>query len=175
MKVQAEGKRTYHKKVNAFRLCANDVLTHEKLVSYHNSYAKEMQKYGLLHGIRSSEAKHTTTTQYYRELKKRSKVLDTEAKLLLEKKSEAQEELRQVKAEIRTDKLKSAATDTATALTSSMGSLFKSGKMKLLNRRNEDLQSRILKLEDEARQRERNRPNRYKNKKRLRTTAPQTI
>ena len=46
-------------------------------------------------------------------------------------------------------------TDTATALASSVGSLFGSGKMKSLERRNEDLQDRILELEDEARQRER--------------------
>lgn len=74
-----------------------------------------------------------------------------------EKKTEAQEELKQVKAEIRTDKLKCAATDTATALASSVDSLFGSGKMKSLERRNEDLQDRILELEDEARQRERQR------------------
>ena len=147
--------RSYRKKASAVRLCADDVLTREKLVSYHDSYAIAMQKYGLQCGIRGSEARHTTTAQYYRELKKRSKVLETEIKMLLEKESEAQEELRQVKAEIRTDKLKSAATDTATALASSVGSLFRSGKMKLLERRNEDLQGRILELEDEARQRER--------------------
>ena len=35
-----------------------------------------------------------------------------------------------------------------------MGSLFGSGKKKSLERRNEDLQDRILELEDEARQRE---------------------
>ena len=35
-----------------------------------------------------------------------------------------------------------------------MGSLFGGGKMKALERRNEDLQDRILELEDEARQRE---------------------
>lgn len=74
--------------------------------------------------------------------------------MLQEKKTEAQEELRQVKAEIRTDKLKCAATDTATSLANSAGSLFGSGKMKSLECRNEDLQDRILKLEEEARQRE---------------------
>ena len=36
----------------------------------------------------------------------------------------------------------------------SVGSLFGGGKMKALERRNEDLQDRILKLEEEARQRE---------------------
>ena len=114
-----------------------------------------MTKYGLQRGVRGSEARHTTTMQYYRDLKKKNETLETETRLLQEKKAEAQEELKQVKAEIRTDKLKSVATDTATALASSVGSLFGSGRMKSLERRNEDLQDRILELEDEARQRDR--------------------
>ena len=152
---QTEGRRTYRKKANAVRLCADDLLTRERLVAYHDSYAAAMAKYGLQRGIRGSEARHTTTMQYYRDLKKKNEVLETETRLLQEKKTEVQEELRQVKAEIRTDKFKCAATDTATALASSVGSLFGSGKMKSLERRNEDLQDRILELEDEARQRER--------------------
>lgn len=44
----------------------------------------------------------------------------------------AEQELRQVKSEIRTDKLKSAATDAATVIASGVGSLFGSGKMKKL-------------------------------------------
>lgn len=58
-------------------------------------------------------------------MKKKNEALETETKLLQKKKTEAQEELKQVKAEIRTDKLKSAATDTATALASNVGSLFR--------------------------------------------------
>ena len=67
----------------------------------------------------------------------------------------AEQELKLVKSEIHTDKLKSVATDAATAIASGIGSLFGSGRMKSLERRNEDLQDRILELEDEARQRER--------------------
>lgn len=67
----------------------------------------------------------------------------------------AEQELKHVKSEIRTDKLKSVATDAATALASGVSSLFGSGKMKSLERKNEDLQDRILELENEARQRER--------------------
>ena len=51
----------------------------------------------------------------------------------------AEQELKQVKSEIRTDKLKSVATDAATALASGVSSLFGSGKMKSLERKNEDL------------------------------------
>ena len=153
-KEQADGKRKYRKKTNSVRLCADDLFNRQTLVAYHDNYARVMAKYGLQRGVRGSEARHTTM-QYYRDLKKKNEVLETETRLLQEKKAEAQEELKQVKAEIRTDKLKNAATDTATALASSVGSLFGSGKMKSLERRNEDLQDRILELENEARQRER--------------------
>ena len=57
----------------------------------------------------------------------------------------AEQELKQVKAEIRTDKLKSAATDVATAITSSVGSLFGSGKLKDLEHANESLRYEISK------------------------------
>ena len=55
----------------------------------------------------------------------------------------AEQELKQVKAEIRTDKLKSAATDVATAITSSVGSLFGSGKLKELEHNIEQLHQEI--------------------------------
>ena len=71
-KKQAEGRRTYRKKSNAVRLRADDLLTREKLVAYHDSYAATMAKYGLQRGIRGSEARHTTTAQYYRDLKRQT-------------------------------------------------------------------------------------------------------
>ena len=61
----------------------------------------------------------------------------------------AEQELKQVKSEIRTDKLKSVATDAATALASSVSSLFGSGKMKSLERKNEDLRDEIA-IRDET-------------------------
>lgn len=123
-KEQADGKRKYRKKTNSVRLCADDLFNRQSLIAYHDNYARVMAKYGLQRGVRGSEARHTTTMQYYRDLKKKNETLETEARLLQEKKAEAQEELKQVKAEIRTDKLKIAATDTATALANSVGSLF---------------------------------------------------
>ena len=57
----------------------------------------------------------------------------------------AEQELRQVKSEIRTDKLKSAATDAATVIASGVGSLFGSGKMKKLEQSNEELRQGITK------------------------------
>ena len=57
----------------------------------------------------------------------------------------AGQELRQMKSEIRTDKLKSAATDAATVIASGVGSLFGSGKMKKLEQSNEELRQEIAK------------------------------
>ena len=57
----------------------------------------------------------------------------------------AEQELRQMKSEIRTDKLKSAATDAATVIASGVGSLFGSGKMKKLEQSNEELRQEIAK------------------------------
>ena len=57
----------------------------------------------------------------------------------------AEQELKQVKSEIRTDKLKSAATDAATAIASGVGSLFGSGKLKDLKQTNENLRHEIAK------------------------------
>ena len=57
----------------------------------------------------------------------------------------AEQELKQVKAEIRTDKLKSVATDAATAIASGVGSLFGSGKLKDLEQSNENLRHEIAK------------------------------
>ena len=57
----------------------------------------------------------------------------------------AEQELKQVKSEIRTDKLKSAATDAATAIASGVGSLFGSGKLKDLEQTNENLRHEIAK------------------------------
>ncbi len=55
----------------------------------------------------------------------------------------AEQELRQVKSEIRTDKLKSVATDASTAIASGVGSLFGSGKLKELERTNDNLHQEI--------------------------------
>lgn len=57
----------------------------------------------------------------------------------------AEQELKQVKSEIRTDKLKSIATDAATAIASGVGSLFGSGKLKELEHSNSELHQEIAK------------------------------
>lgn len=88
-------------------------------------------------------------------MKKKNEALDMENKRLQEQKAEDEQELKRAKKEVQTEKLKGAATTAATNIAESVGSLFGSGKKKSLERRNEDLQDRILELEEEARQRER--------------------
>ena len=57
----------------------------------------------------------------------------------------AEQELKLVKSEIHTDKLKSVATDAATAIASGIGSLFGSGKLKELEQVNEKLRQEVVK------------------------------
>ena len=153
-KKQAEGKRTYRKKANAVRLCADDLLTREKLVAYHDSYAKAMAKYGLQRGIRGSEARHTTTAQYYRDLKRQTGELEANVRQLQTERQQAKQELDEVRKEIRSEKLEAAKTEAKAAFVAKVGSLFGGGKLKEFEHRNEDLQKRIQELEEEAIQRE---------------------
>ena len=71
--------------------------------------------------------------------------IDTEKRHKEQQISLAEQELKQVKSEIRTDKLRSVATDAATALASGVGSLFGSGKLKELEHSNVELHQEIAK------------------------------
>ena len=63
-----EGKRTYRKKKDAPRLCADDVMSRPKLKEYQTTYAEQMAKFGLQRGVDGSEAKHITCSQFYKEV-----------------------------------------------------------------------------------------------------------
>ena len=126
-KKQAEGKRTYRKKANAVRLCADDLLTRERLVAYHDSYAKAMAKYGLQRGVRGSEARHTTTAQYYRDLKRQTGELEANVQQLQTEQRQAERQLDEAK----------------TALVAKVGSLLGSGKLKELEADNRTLQGEV--------------------------------
>ena len=142
-KKQAEGKRTYRKKTDTVRLCADDVLTREKLVSYHDSYAAAMAKYGLQRGVRGSEARHVTTAQYYRDLKRQTGELEANVQQLQTEQRQAEQQLDEVKQEIKSEKLEAAKTEAKTALVAKVGSLFGSGKLKELEADNHALQSEV--------------------------------
>lgn len=62
------GKRTYRKKKDAPRLCADDVMSRPKLKEYQTTYAEVMAHYALARGIDGSEAKHITCSQFYKEV-----------------------------------------------------------------------------------------------------------
>ena len=142
-KKQAEGKRTYRKKANAVRLCADDLLTRERLVAYHDSYAEAMAKYGLHRGIRGSEARHTTTAQYYRDLKRQTGELETNVRQLQTEQKQAERLLAEVRKEIKSEKLEAAKTEAKTALVAKVGSLLGSGKLKELEADNHTLQNEV--------------------------------
>lgn len=153
-KKQTEGKRSYRKKANIVRLCADDVLTREKLVAYHDSYARVMEKYGLQRGVRGSEARHTTTAQYYRDLIRQTGELEANVQQLQTEQQQAEQQLDEVRQEVKSEKLEAAKTEAKAAFVAKVGSLFGGGKLREFEHRNEDLQKRIQELEEEAIQRE---------------------
>ena len=138
-KTAEEGKRTYRKKANAVRLCADDVLNRDKMVGYHDSYAEAMGKYGLKRGVRGSDARHTTTAQYYRNIKRETDRLQNCMKLLQSDINEAQQFLQKTKSEVNTEKLQAAKTEAKTAFVSKIGSLLGSGKLKEVEQANKKL------------------------------------
>ena len=123
-KEQENGKRKYRKKSDTISLCADDLFNRQTLIAYHDNYARVMAKYGLQRGVRGSEARHTSATQYYRDMKKKNDALDMENKRLQEQKAEAEQELKRAKKEVQTEKLKGAATTAATNIAESVGSFL---------------------------------------------------
>lgn len=142
-KQQVEGKRTYRKKTDAVRLCADDVLTREKLSAYHDSYAEAMAKYGLQRGIRGSEARHTTTAQYYRDLKRQTGELEANVQQLQTERQQEEQKLDEVKKEIRLERLEAAKTEAKAALVAKVGFLLGGGKLKGLETENRTLQEEV--------------------------------
>ena len=100
------------------------------------SYAEAMAKYGLQRGVRGSEARHTTTAQYYRDLKRQTGQLQT-------KQRQAEQQLDKVRKEIKSEKLEAAKTEAKAALVAKVGSLLGSGKLKGLEADNRTLQGEV--------------------------------
>ena len=142
-KKQTDGKRSYRKKANTVRLCADDVLTREKLVTYHDSYAKAMEKYCLQRGVRGSEARHTTTAQYYRDLKRQTGELEANVQQLQTEQRQAERQLDEVRQEVKSEKLEAAKTEAKAAFVAKVGSLLGGGKLKELEANNRSLQGEV--------------------------------
>lgn len=148
-KKEQQVKKRYRKKpTDAARLCADDVMTRAKLKSYQDTYAQAMSRYGLQRGIEGSEAKHISTRQYYRDLMQQTEQLQTDIAQLQDRKETAQEELKQAKKEVQTEKLKGAATTAATNIAESVSSLFGSNKVKSLERENSILHQTVATHEE---------------------------
>lgn len=151
---QPDGKRKYKKKdTTANRLCADDVMTRVNLKAYQDTYAQSMQGYGLKRGIEGSEAKHITTSQYYRELLNQSESIQADIKNLTAEREQAEKELSRIKGEIKTGELKSEVVSVATKAVKSVGSLFdnkevrqKEQEIKALTDENNNLKSEISNL-----------------------------
>ena len=136
-KREEQAKKRYRKKpTDTVRLCADDIMSRLKLKAYQDSYAVAMKKYGLQRGVDGSEARHVSTQQYYRDIKRQTEELKTEVVELQERKETAREELERAKKEIQTERLKGAATTAAANIAESVGSLFGSNKVKTLEREN---------------------------------------
>ena len=148
-KREEQAKKRYRKKpADSVRLCADDIMSRLKLKSYQDSYAAAMAKYGLQRGIDGSDARHVSTQQYYRDIKRQTEELKAEVMELQERKDTAQEELVRAKKEIQTERLKGAATTAAANIAESVGSLFGSNKVKALKRENSILHREVADHEE---------------------------
>lgn len=140
-------KKNYRKKPSgAARLSANDIMTRQKLKAYQDSYALAMAKYGLKRGIVGSEARHTTTAQYYRDLKRQTGELEANVQQLQTERQQAEQKLDEVKQGIKSEKLEAAKTEAKAALVAKVGSLLGGGKLKA---EREGFQQRIAELENQ--------------------------
>ena len=148
-KREEQAKKRYRKKpADTVRLCADHLMTRLKLKSYQDTYAAAMAKYGLQRGIDGSEARHVSTQQYYRDIKRQTEELKAEVMELQEQKDTAREELVRAKKEIQTERLKGAATTAAANIAESVGSLFGSNKVKTLERENTALYREVADHEE---------------------------
>ena len=108
---------------------ASDILSMQRGQSKAETGKEHLERNDFIIEKQKAELQHIDETKRYKE----------------QQISLAEQELRQVKSEIRTDKLKSVATDAATAIASGVGSLFGSGKLKHLEQTNENLHQEIAK------------------------------
>ncbi len=146
------GKRKYRKRSTAQpRLCADDVMTRVKLKAYQDSYAEAMKKYGLQRGIDGSKARHVTTQEFYRNaIAQQQGLQDNIGELLRieEEKRQAIEcvieqehatrselnkteaELKAVKGEMKTERLKNSAAEVGTTIIDGIGAMIGTSKVK---------------------------------------------
>ena len=119
-----------------------------RLIAYHDDYAKVMVKYGLQRGVRGSEARHVSTAQYYRDLRRQTDELEANVRQLQAEQEEAEKRLKTARKEINTQKLEAVKMEAKTAIMAKVGSLLGSGKIKELEADNRSLQNEIAAREE---------------------------
>ena len=141
-KEKEPSKRQYKKKkMDRPRLCADDMMSRELLVSYQDSYAKAMAKYGLERGIKGSEARHITTSEHYRNQKEESNNLQINIGQLLQQKEAEQKALEDIRSQKNTEKLKKSAIDVGSTIVDGIGSMIGTSKVKKQQQEIESLKS----------------------------------
>lgn len=145
-----QGKKKYRTKSSgSTRLCADDVMSRIKLKEYQNTYAGQMEKYGLQRGIEGSEAKHVTTSQYYRDLLNQTESIQSNIAALLKQQEVAKAELSEVQANVSREKLKNSAADVGSKLMDGVSSLLGTPKMAKVETENRQLRATLQELSDE--------------------------
>ena len=97
-------------------------------------------------GVRGLEARHTTTAQYYRDLKRQTDELEANVRQLQTEQKQVERQLDEVRKGIKSEKLEVAKTEVKAALMAKVGSLLSGGKLKA---EREELQQRIFALESQ--------------------------
>ncbi|MFR9498214.1 MAG: MobV family relaxase [Rikenellaceae bacterium] len=143
-------KKTYRKKKPSARLCCDEVMGRGKLEKYQDDYALAMAKYELKRGRRGSEARHVSTSEYYKDLQQQSESLQTDISQLLEQQEAAQKELSATKSDISKEKFKNSAADVGSKLLDGASSLLGTSKVKRLEAENEQLKEDIKQVKFEA-------------------------
>ncbi len=89
-----------------------------------------MAKYGLQRGVRGSDARHVSTSEYYRELINQSETVKKDLTNLQQQKATAEIKLLKAKADVSKEKFKNTADDVGATVLDGVGSLFGSSKTK---------------------------------------------
>ena len=149
-------KKRYRTKAPAPRLCADEVMSRANLIRYQDTYAEQMEAYGLQRGIKGSEAQHISTHEYYRSLIAQGEDLQANITQLLKEQEKAREviaeaeqakkDLTRIKAEAKTEELKNSATKTATAALNGINSLLGGNKVSRLEKENAQLHREVDEL-----------------------------
>jgi cell division protein FtsB len=103
-------------------------------------------------GIEGSEAKHLSTSQYYRDLLSQTESVQENIGNLLQQQEQVTQELSKIKSEIKTEKLKSTAVNVATSAMEGISSVFDNSKVKKQQQEIENLKIENSNLRTEVKQ-----------------------